>query len=172
MILSLKGQTIFFFQMVLTGAMIGVGYDVLRLCRTYFPLRGLLLQVEDFLFWLTALFFAFSRTVATDLLDLGGIRWFTILGVALGMVLYFGAFSPVLLPLARLCIRLMSNLILAILRPVFLPFYHLGKFVRKKCKKIVDFFIKIGKRCLHFFTLYGKMKWMECLRKLRRLRKK
>ena len=62
MILSLKGQTIFFFQMVLTGAMIGVGYDVLRLCRTYFPLRGLLLQVEDFLFWLTALFFAFSKT--------------------------------------------------------------------------------------------------------------
>ncbi len=79
-----------FITAVGVGAVIGVIYDLFRILRKTAPHAGFVVQLEDLIFWVGVTLFMFYFL----LMNSGGeMRWFSLLGAALGAVLYFAAVS-------------------------------------------------------------------------------
>ena len=92
LILSMSGQAWLFLSTVLLGAGVGLCYDVFRILRKTAPFlaRKSFVQLQDLIFWVvvTIGFFYFML-----LRNFGEIRFFSIIGVAIGCILYFATVS-------------------------------------------------------------------------------
>ena len=79
---------ILFSRAVIFGSLLGVYYDFFRVMRILFTHPAWLVAVEDLLFFLPAslthIFFHFARGE-------GETRWFAVLGVVLGFLLYLAS---------------------------------------------------------------------------------
>lgn len=79
------GQVLFVLASLCNGMLLMTGYDVVRLFRWLIPRGGLWLWLEDILYWSLAavptfyLFFSFNE---------GIIRWYGLLGILAGAILY------------------------------------------------------------------------------------
>ncbi|MDY3919263.1 MAG: spore cortex biosynthesis protein YabQ [Candidatus Limivivens sp.] len=119
------GEARFFLISVLTGAVILMGYGLIRAVRLEFPRGSLRMGLEDFLYW-TAAGVAFF--LVTFWKNSGMLRGFAFVGLLLGMILYYYL-------LDHLVIWIVSKL----LHFLFTPFRFLLKkiriFTRKTLKK-------------------------------------
>ena len=104
MIISISDQLWVFFVMTLTGAILGLCYDFLRLFRRIWSHKNLSITLQDFIFWAAAGAVVFYMLILTDL---GRLRGFSILGAILGAVLYFLILS---LPFLKLTTRVALGL--------------------------------------------------------------
>jgi spore cortex biosynthesis protein YabQ len=158
-------QTLLFLSTVAGGAVIGLIYDFFRIFRKTTPHKGIFIQLEDMLFWLTAtgLFFYFMLNE-----NYGEIRFFSILGIALGMVLYFATVSVLIVRLSVILINFMKRVVSAAIKIVLLPVKLLITLFMPPLKKLAQF---VHKR-LHALRFYGKMKLKKTFRDLRIIRKK
>ena len=86
MAVAIADQTAVFFRSLLLGAVLGCLYDLFRVSRLAFLLPALIVLAEDLLFFLcsSALLFAFMMEHSY-----GQIRWFILLGAALGWTVYY-----------------------------------------------------------------------------------
>lgn len=93
------GQVLFVLASLFNGMLLMAGYDVLRFIRWLIPHGKVWLWVEDTIFWCLAalptfcLFFHYNE---------GVIRWYGLVGILLGAVLYEAGIS---LPLRRYLVR-------------------------------------------------------------------
>lgn len=130
-------ETVVFFLSVLHGAVLTLGYDVLRAFRAAFRHSTAAVSLEDFLFWLTAGFLTFCLAFFyTD----GVIRGYVAAGMAIGSILYHYTLST-------LAVRVLSGFLLGGKR-LFLWFFRIVSMpVRKIClllKKVIEFAGKRG----------------------------
>jgi spore cortex biosynthesis protein YabQ len=91
MILSFSGQARLFLMTVGVGIAIGLVYDLFRIIRKIYRHPNFLTQLEDFVYWISATFVMFYFLLNCNN---GELRFSSILGAALGAVLYFAAASP------------------------------------------------------------------------------
>lgn len=75
----------FLFHSFLTGILITILYDVLRIVRRVIPHNLLAVSVEDFFYWTFCSFFIFAMLIRENN---GILRWFTVAGAMAGMFLY------------------------------------------------------------------------------------
>jgi spore cortex biosynthesis protein YabQ len=128
----------FFLVSIISGAVLLAIYDILRILRRLIKHGSFLIALEDLLFWVGASLFLFAMMfIEND----GIIRGFSIMGMAIGMVLYHGVLS-----------ELLVNLITKLIRLLFSPF----AFVCRKVKAFIVMLIKQGKRIVNFFS--GRLK--------------
>ena len=89
---------VLFARAILFGAALGIYYEVFRIFRTLLPHPVWLVAVEDLLFLLPAtvaqVFFHFAYGE-------GETRWFAVLGVVLGFLLYLASAGKVVQKLIR-----------------------------------------------------------------------
>jgi len=85
-ILSMSGQASVFAAACAAGAAIGLIYDVFRLVRRIIPHSAAVIHIEDTVFWVSVSLLMFYVTLQTSY---GKVRFFNILGAALGALLYF-----------------------------------------------------------------------------------
>jgi len=124
MILSMSGQAWLFLTTVAAGFIIGLVYDIFRILRKAFRHRQWAVQLEDILFWVAGALLMFYFMLQSNY---GEIRFFTIMGAALGMVIYFCSLSLVVMRVASAVI----DIIRRVLRFLFAPFAPpLRKFTR------------------------------------------
>lgn len=103
------------------GALLSLIYDVFRVRRALLPLPSAVVFVEDVFYCLLAAvaFFLVLMDVGN-----GGVRWFMVLGVALGWLACHFSVGLAVITVARLivrCIRLILYLILRyLIRPIWL----------------------------------------------------
>lgn len=86
MAFTITEQTAVFFRSLLLGAAVGCFYDLFRITRIAFVIPALLVLVEDLLFFL------FSSVVLFGFMlehSFGQVRYFILLGVALGWTIYY-----------------------------------------------------------------------------------
>lgn len=106
MTFSLAQQTLVFLEAILLGVLGGLVYDICRAVRraTQTGIAGT--AVADAVFWLVVLggLFYFAVTDAA-----AQMRAYVLLGEGLGMALYFLSFSPLILPLLVLALRLAAG---------------------------------------------------------------
>ena len=149
-----------FMQMVGLGAAAGSLYDVFRVLRVTFKHPNVLIQLEDLLYWVMVTFgvFYFALNVNN-----GDVRVFMIVGIALGVVIYFLTVSVLFIKMAAALLNLSKNIVLLMFRiflwPVktllyFLSFPYralrrLAKHVGKPVKKYLQRYklcVKIRKK--------------------------
>jgi spore cortex biosynthesis protein YabQ len=158
-------QTLLFLSTIGTGVAVGLAYDFFRVFRKTTPHKNAFVQLEDLFFWLTAtiLFFYFML-----IKNYGEIRFFSILGVALGMLLYFHTVSIPIVKAAVLIVTFLKRVIASALRIIFFPIGVLLNILRPPVKKLA----RAGSRHLHTARLYGKIKARKAVKDWNIIRKK
>lgn len=124
-------QAIAFLWAVVLGAALGVVYDWFRIGRILKRKWWLTVFFEDLLFALAA---AFSTAFCFTLTNYGQVRLFLLVGEGLGFVLYFNTVGVLVTKQARLVARF--------LRWIRGLLTSMGRFLRKKMQKIMNFLKK------------------------------
>jgi spore cortex biosynthesis protein YabQ len=150
MILSMPGQAWLFLATVGVGAAVGVFYDLFRVFRRTVPHKRWVVQLEDLFFWLVVTVLVFYYMLHKNY---GEIRFFALLGMGLGVVLYFATVSRLILKVCVSVVEYIKKVITAVVRILLLPIRLLlvwlvppikkaGKFIRKRFQNMKRF----GKR--------------------------
>jgi spore cortex biosynthesis protein YabQ len=158
-------QTMLFLSTVCAGAAIGLVYDGFRIFRKTAPHKNTAVQLEDLLFWLavTIVFFYFMLNQ-----NYGEIRFYSILGIALGMTVYFATISYYVVKVSVSVVEFFKRVVTAALRILFFPVNLLVKLLTPPAKKLT----RVSRKHLHAVHIYGKMKLRKTARHWRIIRKK
>ena len=155
MILSLHAQARLFLLTILLGGVMGLVYDGLRVFRRALPHRRCLIQLEDGMFWLMAVFLVFRVMLQASS---GEIRFFSVFGLFGGMGLYFLILSRLVIAVSDRIIWFIKSAVLLFFRIVLTPFWLILRPFQKPLKKIRGFCDKQRKKLLHSMKVYVKMK--------------
>lgn len=123
----------FFLISILWGAIVLLAYDGLRILRRLIKHNGFFLAVEDLLFWVITSVFIFAMIYQVNN---GVIRGFSVMGMAIGMVLYHYILSDII-------VSLITKLIFTLLRPL--------RFILNKMKQFLHFLMGRGRKIASFF---------------------
>lgn len=122
---------------VLLGAGMFLLYDCFRILRRVFPHGTIWIGIEDFLYWMVCTVAVFVMLYTQN--D-GKIRGYAIGGIAVGMLLYYGLFSRLVIRVNVLVLKAVTGAIGKTAAVVFRPFRFIGKkihvFFRKQLKKV------------------------------------
>ena len=125
-----EGQ--FLFYCFLSGICITVAYDCLRIFRRVKRHGTFWIALEDLLFWFVAAIFLFYVLYETNN---GVIRWFSIAGAAVGMLIYKYVIGEHLVEIMSTIIKQIQHLVLRAMRIMFRPVKRLFNRVLTKLKK-------------------------------------
>lgn len=131
MILSMSGQGLLFLTTVAAGFAIGFVYDIFRIVRKTVPHSHLMVQVEDVLYWVAVSLLMFYFMLHRNY---GEIRFFSIAGAALGMILYFYSVSVIVMKVSVAVIGFMQKVILAVVGILLAPFKWLVNIMGPPCR--------------------------------------
>lgn len=133
----------FFTHSVLMGVIITFAYDWIRVLRRLFKHGAVLMSLEDLLFWFVCgigVFYMLYRE------NDGTLRWFAVLGAAIGMFFYKMIVRDAFVDIMSTCIHKIMWFFFRILQIVLKPVKRLiyaGKtfvlFTGKKLKKCKNF---------------------------------
>lgn len=124
MIVSISEQTNIFLVAVLTGIVIGIFYDVLRIIRKIIPHPYFLVQLEDLLYWIIISGFMFLVLFTKNY---GEIRGFVLLGALLGNMIYFFTISIMIMKFSDWIISWIKKFIHALIKIIFIPINLIAK---------------------------------------------
>ena len=165
MILSFNYQASVFITAAVTGMMMGLCYDLIRIFRLVIKHKNVFVHIEDCIFWMAAAFGAFVIMLAKNN---GGIRPFVIAGVGLGMLFYFSLPSVIVMGASKRIVNKVRTIFAAILRPVFRGM-RIILYPVKKLKKKLD---KRTKKHLQLCRICAKLKLHKLVRQSKTLTKK
>ena len=161
MILSLESQAQLFLLTIVLGGMLGVMYDCLRVLRRMISHKRLWVQIEDGIYWILAVFFAFGVMLY---LNSGEIRFFALLGMLGGMGLYFLCLSPLVMGISDRIIYGVKWVIRLFFTILFTPFRLLWMLFSPPVYKISRICGGFWKRVLHSCKIYAKIKMKKIYR--------
>ena len=106
--MTVTKELIFFLYFILEGVVGGVLLDLLRVLRRNRKVNDFIVYLEDFVYWLVigGMVIWLSYT-----LDMGTIRMYMILGLFLGMLIYFLTLTKVMYKVFDLVCRYLLRLI-------------------------------------------------------------
>lgn len=156
----------FFLISILWGGILLLAYDVLRILRRLIKHGSILIAFEDLIFWILASIFIFAMMYRENN---GIIRGFSILGMAIGMVLYHNILSD-------LVVAWITKLIHTLLRPFMFAYKRVKKFVlflAAKGRRLIKFLWKQLKKYRKSVTIVlNKRKQAALVKKQKRLAEK
>lgn len=91
------------------GLVIMAAYDILRLFRRIVRHKNIFVGLEDFLFWVIAGFVVFSLVYSEN--D-GTLRWFIVVGVLIGGIIYEKSFGRFLVKYTARYVNKLLNIVL------------------------------------------------------------
>ena len=136
-------EVTFFLHSILLGLIITFAYDWIRIFRRLFKHGRVLTSIEDLLYWFACgigVFYMLYRE------NSGVLRWFAVMGAALGMLFYKAIiknrFVNVMSTYIHKILWFMFHVIQIVLKPIKCLFSAARRFVRfvlKKLKKVGEF---------------------------------
>jgi len=151
MILSMSGQAWLFLSTVLVGAAIGLLYDVFRIFRKTARHSGLAVTLEDLFFWVAATGLTFYYMLHRNY---GEIRVFSMVGVAIGLVLYLATVSRFVIIVFVAVVNYMKRVVAAVVRIISVPVRLIGAWLAPPLGKAAQVTRKHARRVRR----YGKNK--------------
>ena len=156
----LAEQTALFMQSILLGGAFGLLYDAFQITRIAVPTARWVVFIEDVLFFLicAASTFLFMMRAMQ-----GEVRFFILLGGAIGMVLYFYSLSILIMGISEAIIRVIKAILRLIYRWILFPtwklFYNIvlfiirpARFLGLQIKKTIQrckFSLKVRRKVLY-----------------------
>lgn len=132
---SLGTQTGNFLFSLGFGLIVGISYDIVRTVRLVFTNSKKALYVTDFLF---AVFSAFATFLFCLTVTEGEIRWYVILGEAIGFSVYYFSFGIIAVRFTDKTVGFIRKLSKKIFFVISSPFLKLFSFFKRKIGKIVE----------------------------------
>ena len=136
-------EVTFFLHSVLMGLVITFAYDWILICRRLLKHGRVLMSVEDLIYWFVcgiSVFYMLYRE------NSGVLRWFAVMGAALGMFFYKIIFKSHFVNIMSTYIHkimwFMFRVIQVVLKPIKWLFSAARRFVRfllRKFKKVKEF---------------------------------
>lgn len=114
MAITMAGQTVVFLRSLLLGVAVGCFYDLFRITRVAFVIPALLVLVEDLLFFLLSSIVLFGFMLENSY---GQIRYFILLGVALGWTIYYFTAGSLVMKCSARIIAFLRALLAFLWRP-------------------------------------------------------
>lgn len=105
----------------LLGFFLGLNYEVFRILRAAFRHANWLVSVEDFFF---CLYCTFSLILLCYAYADGTIRWFALVGGALGALFYFLTLGRLIERMTHPLIAAIHRVLRALAKRLLLPLYH------------------------------------------------
>lgn len=139
-------EIVFFLHSILMGLIITFAYDWILVLRKLFTHGMFLMSVEDFIYWFVcgiSVFYMLYRE------NNGVLRWFAVMGAALGMLFYKLIIKNRFINIMSTCIHkimwFVFRVIQIVLKPVKCLFFAARRCVRfagRKLKKVKEFIKK------------------------------
>lgn len=133
----------------LTGVLILVLYDIIRIFRRVIIHSVGAVGAEDFIYWLLVTFFIFSMLFRENN---GALRWFSVVGIFLGMVLYNVTISLFFVKYVSLIFIKIRKVIEKILQIILKPIKKRKKGLKRRIKTLKIVITKnrpVRKGCKH-----------------------
>lgn len=105
----IRSQASLFLSSMYIGLLIMASYDILRLLRRIVRHSNIVVGVEDFLFWTVAGFVIFAMIYTEN--D-GALRWFVVVGVYIGAVIYWRSFGTFMVKIVSKYVNIILKYIL------------------------------------------------------------
>ena len=165
----LAEQTTIFLQAILLGFVYGILYDAFRITRLAVPTARWVVFAQDVLFFFicaVGTFFFLMR--AMD----GQVRFFVLLGAALGMIIYFYSLSILIMSVSAVIIRVIKAVLQFIHRWILLPvwwiIYNFVVFIMRPARFMGAWIEKTVQRCNYGLKVRRKVLYNQLSGKLSR----
>lgn len=135
-------EATFFYHSFLAGIVITLIYDGFLVARRLYRHSLFLISLEDLFFWIGCAIGVFYLLYDENN---GILRWFAILGAALGMLLYKRTISPFLIKFAEKILRGLIHVFCSVFVFLFRPVVFLFRKGKKLLKTALSKGAKIGK---------------------------
>lgn len=139
-------EIVFFLHSILMGLVITFAYDWILVFRKLFVHGRFLISVEDFFYWFVCGIGVFYMLYKENN---GVLRWFAVVGAALGMLFYKTTIKNYFVNIMSTCIHkimwLVMRIIQIVLKPANCAFSGARRFVRfvmRKLKNVKEFIKK------------------------------
>lgn len=129
----------FLFYSILSGIIITVIYDVIKIIRNVIPHHGFFIALEDTVFWIFASLFLFSMLYK---LNNGTVRWFAIAGSGIGMIVYKKTLGQYIVEFMSTIINRALHVVFKIVGILLFPVKWLIFKVSKQLKKLKKYIKK------------------------------
>ncbi len=132
MSMEIQQEIHFLMSTVFLGVILTFLYDWLRILRQTIKHRQLWVSLEDFVYWCVSFCFSFQLLYKENN---GIIRWFSVAGAAVGMILYKLTLSPYFVKSGTRLFQAMTHMCYVCLRTLGRPIYRKLVIVRQKAVK-------------------------------------
>lgn len=140
---NIINEVMFFFHSFLMGIVITFVYDGFLVLRRVIRHNLLLISLEDMIFWIACAIGVFYMLYEENN---GVLRWFAVLGATLGMIVYKGSVSNILVNFFSKILTCFLKLLFRIFGFLFRPAY----FLARKIYHIFGKGVRKGKRAENY----------------------
>lgn len=153
---SIIRDNYFLLYSLILGVCVTILYDILRIFRRVIKHKDALVSIEDLLYWIVV---AISVFYVMHTESNGSLRWFAILGAAIGMGIYKKTLSTPFVNLTSKGLQIVLRFFGKICTIIFKPF----KSATGKCSKAAS---KAGSRGIRAMRLTKKKltRWLKTLK--------
>ena len=155
MILSLNEQANLFIMTVIIGSTIGFIYDIIRIIRLMIKHPKFIINLEDGIYWIFVAALMFYIMLNKNS---GEIRFFNLLGVFIGMILYLLTLSRIIMKVSSQIINIIHYILNLFITIIFTPFKLIYIIFKKPINKSQNFISKKSKKALHLCKLCVKIR--------------
>lgn len=132
-------QAYLFLIFTVNGILIGFLFDIFRIIRKSFKTTDLMTYIEDIMFWiLTGIIILFSICKFCD----GELRGFTIIGIAIGIIIYMLTISTYIIKVSLFIINILKTVLSKIIGIIIYPFKIIFKPISIICINIKKYFLE------------------------------
>ena len=144
-------QSYLFMVFTIVGIVIGIVFDIFRISRKTLKTNDIITSIEDISFWIiTGIIIIYSMYVFCD----GELRFFMIIGIILGMIMYLLTLSKYVIKMSVFIINIIKKILITpmklfikfakrlIFRPITIICINIRKNLSKKSKKHRGIFAK------------------------------
>lgn len=123
-----------FFIMFLCGVCAGVLFDIMRMIRRVFGTNVFTTSLADILFWTII---GLGIYMAIFVFNYGKIRWYEIMGVGFGGVIYFLSLSSILIKIMGIFLKIFKKIFRLIFKIILTPLFFLYKMIKRPLSCVV-----------------------------------
>lgn len=119
MILDISTQIGYFASTIISGFIVGIMFDIYRIIRGANPPSKIIAAISDILFWILQSLIVFVFLMATNS---GNLRYYTIVGLLLGLIVYFKVMSKLIQVILIRILMFISKIFSIIKNVILIPF--------------------------------------------------
>lgn len=149
-----NAQILLFLTSIEIGIILGMVYDLVRIFRKLVKHFDWLIQIEDFLYWISCALIGFGILYMHNY---SAIRGFIFLGMILGSILYFCTFSILFMKLATWIIDVIKKILNLLIHIFSIPIRGFIKILKIPLEMIGKLF--------GIFSVYSNIQKHKVLRK-------